>query len=441
MGALFVYVSFAVFCTGALFRPVIGILGYILYVTLIPQWLWRFSLSDPQFEFQKYIAVCTLAGYVLSGFRGTTFTPVARRSFIGLSLFLGLSFISALQSIAPDKSWFYMNVIYKEVLMAFLIVKLVESRAALRGAMACIIIGVGWNVYEINADYFRKGFSAVNAEGWGYMNANGLALVFVLAACLSLVAALNCRNILLRWSLFAIGMLNVHGIYILEARGAMLGMLLSAVLIVVFTEKTPANVVILGAAALCAIVLAGPAVVREFTSSFEKKLDWSAESRFYIWDAGLRITADYPLLGVGPWAGEHLVPLYYRDPAGTTRTIIALHNLPLEVSTGSGIPAMIGFCLYFFLPLAASYRYLRSDVHKLDPTARMVMTAVLCGVPGYWVGSLFNSGALNESPYICIALTLAAIAFQDSASRDAAAANEAEYVAEQNVFSGANHAT
>ncbi len=409
MGALFVYVSFASICAGALFRPVIGIVGYILFVALVPHWLWRYSLFDPNFQFQKYIALATLAGYVLSGFRGAPLTTVAKRSFFGLFSFLLLSLISTFQSIDPARSWFYMDVIYKEVLMAFMVFLLVRSEAALRWAALCIIVGIGWNAFEINMDYFRQGFSTINTDGWAYMNANGYALLLVLGACLALVTALSSNRAFLRWSLLVISLLDLHAIYILESRGGMLGMILSAALICYFIQKNTANVVLLGIAALGAVILAGPSVVREFESSFSKNLDVSAESRFHIWDAGLQITLDYPFLGVGPWAAEYLVVEYYRGPQANNLDRIHLHNLPLEVSTGSGVPALLGYCAYFVIPLVAAYRILKNNEQTVNVASSIVITGVLCGMPGYWIASMFNSGALVEIPYLCMALTVAAV--------------------------------
>ena len=109
--------------------------------------------------------------------------------------------------------------------------------------------------------------------------------------------------------------LQVHQIMLMQSRGCMLAVLLIAAAGVLLMPRSPRNYAIICLGFLAASLLAGPSVVDEFSSSFRsgEQLDSSAASRFDLWKAGLRITADYPMLGVGPNAARRLVPLpqYY----------------------------------------------------------------------------------------------------------------------------------
>lgn len=408
MGPIFVYSAFVFICVGALFRPSIGMVGYIGFVSTVPHWLWRFSLHDPLFPFQKYIAAATIIGFVFNGMRGTKLSVASVIAILLLAFYLTVSYVSAMQSIQPEQSWFFMNAISKIVLMSCIATKLLSTEKSMRSAVICIVLGVGWNAFEINADYFRNGFSLVNDEGWAYQNANGYALTLVLVTFLSLAMAVHSHTRFQRLAFLVPSILSVHAIYIIESRGGMLGLILGCLLFLVLMEKNAANVLLTSIAIVCAGVLAGPSVVEEFNSSFERNLDASADSRFYIWEAGVSITLDNPLLGVGPWAAEYLVPSYYNREGGTTQETLHLHNLPLEVSTGSGIPGLIAYCLFFFIPIRNALRINRQKLYEGKSSVfQPVFLGVFTGMAGYWFASLFNSGALIEMPYLFMALLIA----------------------------------
>lgn len=291
--------------------------------------------------------------------------------------------------------------------------RLLNSAKVLWAAAIAVILGIGWNAYEINLDYLPKGYSLINQDGWAGQNANGYALLLLLALFLTLSVALHVTKPYYKVGLLFIAALDVHAIFIVEARGAMLGCVISFVLLIWYMEKSLRNFLLIGALSCIGLVLAGPSVVKEFSSSFASKgLDESAASRFYVWEAGLKMTLDKPLLGFGPWAAEFMVPQYYSDPQGVAKDSIHLHNLPLEVSTGMGIPALLLYASFFFFPTWRLRRVLR-QVRALPDAAGLTAVATVCvgllaGIPGYWFASLFNSGALIELPYLLLAFALAA---------------------------------
>jgi O-antigen ligase len=100
-----------------------------------------------------------------------------------------------------------------------------------------------------------------------------------------------------------------------------------------------------------------------------------------------------PILGVGPYAGQVVASRYleldqYRK---------GLHNLLFEISTGNGVPATVCYLAYFFIPWFAHFAIWRKKrIPEKDAILRAVNLATLCGIPGYWVASMFSSGALLE---------------------------------------------
>ncbi len=406
MGAIATYLVFAISVVMGAFAPFIGVLGYVWFVSFVPQFLWRFSLANPLFDFQKYIAISTLAGFLLSGFRGAVFSRSAIYATFGFLGYLLLSFLSTLYSVEPARSWFFIEQFSKIALMTLVLTKLLDSEKRIQIAIWVILCGLGWNAFEINRDYYSRGISTVNQDGWAMQNANGYALLLVMVAVISLSMFISIQTRTLKAALFLICILSVHAIYLVESRGGMLGLIVGSIILFAFQRKTSNNMIAFCAVGAVALILAGPPVVKEFFSSFDERetLDTSASDRFMIWTGGLRLTLDNPLLGVGPWAAE-LPMAQYAPETGVAKYQgrVHLHNLPLEISTGSGIPAMLCYIAFFFSPVY----YLSKQVSLLNPGWQHGLTCgIVSAVPAYWFSSLFNSGALLEIPYMIMAIAI-----------------------------------
>ena len=404
MGPLLTYGLLIAGCVAAPFRPFYGFVVYVVFVTLCPQWLWRFSLHDESFPFQKFVAGATLLGFVLSGLKVQPLSRSARAAIWCGLLFLGLCAASAMQSIAPDPTWFFMDKIWKIFLMLYLGVHLVDTPAKAAIVLWSILLSVGFNACEINLDYLAKGYSEINLPGneWGGLNANAYALLLLLTGMCAYAVAVLSRRFLVSLLGIVIALLCIHAVYVVESRGAMVGFLVGSCVMFFVRPKTMLSPYTL-ALGLGAILLAGPPVVKEFISIAAENRDVSAESRYYLWEAGIRICRDYPLLGVGPWAGEWLMPSYYNyglDRVGVTK---ALHNLLLEIATGMGVPATLLYLTMYYLPLFELRAALKADPAQLQGNEPIAL-GCLAAIPAYWAASMFNSGALLELPYLVLAL-------------------------------------
>ena len=414
MGPLLVYSAFGIICLGALARPAIGAIGYIGFVAFTPQWLWRFQL-DSTFPFQKWIAACLLVGWLISFFRTKNLGRNTLIPLASLVTVLILGHLSAATSYAPEKTEFFLRQFNKIVLITCVVSLVISTKKSLYAALVVMAAGITFNAFEINADYYRQGFSTVNQDGWSQMNANGYALLMQTATLISFALAQQSRSNprTAFWLLCAL--INAHAIMIVESRGAMLGLLFAGVLHLIFMRRTSKNLTLTFCIIVGGLLIAGPPVIKEFASIFAEKLDSSGESRYYIWDAGLRITMDYPLLGVGPWAGEVLVPAYYEGSTKAGQQIIALHNLELEVSTGMGIPAMLAYLLFYFWPWNQARKLLWKQRTDLASEESAIVSGIFLAIPAYWVASQFNSGALVEIPYLMVAILIAKLVQEEHA--------------------------
>jgi len=408
LGPLFVFSLLAYVCIGSLSRPHIGIMGYYGFALLQPEWNWRWSLPT-DFQYQKYIAASTLIGFLIAGMPGNRFVGPAWRATAAIGVFLGIAYISSLSTIAPSATAFYMDVLWKCVFMAVMTIRLIDTPQKVTALLWVLVLAQGYNAYQINLQYFQDGFSAYATRGFGAKGDNNLysALTIPIATCSFALAVYSTRK-WVKMLAAGIGFLQLHQMMLLESRGSMLGTLLAAAVFLWFMPKTRGTVSAAVASALLTAVLAGPPVVREFMSSFvqDEQLDSSAAGRFSLWEAGYGITKDYPLLGVGPFAGQYLIPTYY--PGGMDAELKGVHNLAFEISTGCGVFALLAYLYFYAVPVATSFKLLRQ--RELPIWLKTVSLSTLSGIVGYWAASMFSSGALLESPYACAAVGIAGAA-------------------------------
>lgn len=404
LGPLFVYGLFLWGCFESLRRPWIGLVVFYTFVVLEPTWNWRWSINV-DFPYQKYISICILLGLFTSKVQRARLSGAPLWAFACLLGFLGISYLSALQTIHPRTTALYMDVLWKVILMAIVTVWLIDGPWKIWVALWVVVICQGYNAYQINLQYFEEGFSRFARTNWGTKGDNNVYSVYTLPI-MGMAAALAAYG-RVWWQYLLAGVMLVmqmHALMLMESRGAMLGGLVLAVIFIVLVPKSFRVWLTLIATVTCGGILAGPSVVEEFTSAFKPRgeLDSSAESRYDVWRAGLLITKDYPLLGVGPNAGRFLVPRY--NPNEPNRSERALHNLFLEISTGCGVPATVLYLSFFGIIFASCLALLMRQRRCMPDWAAAGCLAVICGVPSYWVGSMFSSGALLESSYLMIAL-------------------------------------
>jgi O-antigen ligase len=229
---------------------------------------------------------------------------------------------------------------------------------------------------------------------------NGYSILTIPVLAIALSIALCQGNLKLRAVSGLIAVLEMHQLMMMESRGSMIGAVFLAVLAVFFIPKTKQSIALILAGVVVVGVLAGPPVLKEFMSSFaeEEELDSSAESRFYLWKAGIRIMLDHPVIGVGPNASRFYVPRYYEG--GKVEDEKALHNIFFEVGCENGIP---GLCIFFTL-YALPWLYVFLNRHHFLKLSQKwtpsLCIAVLAGIPGYLLASMFSSGSLIESSYV-----------------------------------------
>ena len=404
LGPLLVYGLFAWGCIEGLRRPWAGLVLFYTFVVLEPTWNWRWSI-DTTFPYQKYIAGSILLGLFLNGCRRAKVTGNTYYALVCLIGFVGIAYISMLQTLNLQFSMEYMDYIWKIVLMAVLTVWLIDSPKKLLILVWAVIICQGYNAYQINLQYFQDGYCRYAVNGWGAKGDNNLYSIFTVPVmAMAAAMAVYGKDVYRRLVAATIMVMQMHVLMLLESRGTMIGGLILGAVFAAAVPKSTRVWRLLGTAVFAGVLLAGPSVVSEFSSAFasDESRDSSADSRFLVWKAGVIITRDNPFIGVGPNAGRFLVPQFV--PSESTREHKALHNLLFEISTGVGIPGTLLYLAFFGLIFWECALLLKRKGHELPDWTAASCLAVTCGVPGYWAASMFSSGAVLESSYLLVSI-------------------------------------
>lgn len=400
LGPLFTFTLIALIGTAGIRKPTWGIIGFYGFYLLDAPWNWRWSLPEG-LEYQKVLFAIILAGLMVSGFRITKQAKISKAGIAAALGFFAVCSISTAQSIAPDISDRFMGIFWKQLLVALIAILVLDSYKSITTLLAVATLAQGYNALQINLDYLESGFSRfayMSLWGSGGLDNNTYSVLTVPMLAFSLTLAIHSSKLWLRLLFFGTALLQIHQIMLMGSRGCMLAAIPMCAYILWKAPRTKQNIRDLSITIASVLSLAGPSVVSEFKSAFasEGNRDSSAESRFYLWDAGLRITLDYPIIGTGPDAARVLVPTYYEG--GLASSNKALHNLFFDISCGTGF---LGFVLYFAFCSIPLIFLLRTDNSKttIPPPLH---SSVIAGLFGYLMASVFSSGVLIESSYIAI---------------------------------------
>jgi len=407
MTVYLVWTLFAILAAAALARPWIGVAGYMAYVTLGPDTHYG-QLIPSLLSTQRLLGAATLVGLLVQRPAPVRLAPAGAWAVRSLTAFLIVAGASAVDSLFPEKSWWFLNNFWKIWLVVVLAARLLDTPQKILATMWMIVLAQGFNAAVVNREYFYFGYSPTREAGRHFLDNNTYGLSTLPPMALAAALAIYCKPVWQRVVAGAVLALQVHQMLLLDSRGGMASMLGMFVLGFVLMPKRWDT---LGGAALVAAVglaLAGPQVVKRFDSIFvkEEKRDESAMSRFELWNAGWRIMNEYPVIGAGVFAGERLVPKFSRFKNDKDK---ALHNLALDVGCGTGFLGLACYVAVFAFGWVSALRlvYLQRDLPPWAGTAGLGMAA---GLPAYWFGSMFSSSALIEAPYFAVVLAACAYA-------------------------------
>jgi putative inorganic carbon (hco3(-)) transporter len=187
-----------------------------------------------------------------------------------------------------------------------------------------------------------------------------------------------------------VGLISV-AIFLSFSRGALVGLAAGA-FVHVLTERRHIPILLLGALVTLAFALIfvheRPSQVATGLELKEKVADANVEMRLDAWRGALNLTAEQPLLGVGP--GNFQFHFYEATgrPLGSPRMTV-VHNTYLDVAVELGVLGMVLFVLYL-VQAFARLGIARARAHGPPGYAVTVRTAlVVAAVAGIFVSEQY----------------------------------------------------
>ncbi len=300
-------VLFVTCAVGALWMPLLGVLGYIGHYCIGPerQW-WAAPIRQWGLRYSYLLALLTGVGILLN-FRRLRFgRPILRRQEWLLLLFLGIVWLS---SFIGKETESYTTVDHptvkmtKVIVFALMMTHVVTTISAFN-ALTWVLIGgalvLGLQAYSVPLSQFTQG-RLETVGGPDFREANFLAAY--LAAVLPLVGVQFLRS---GWAGRIVCLLSgafaTNAIILTRSRGAMVGIGTGVLAAVILAPRRHRRIIIIGllVAVVGAWCLMDPGFISRATTitRSEEERDLSAQSRLVIWRASWKLLKAHPF-GVG----------------------------------------------------------------------------------------------------------------------------------------------
>ncbi|MGH7356301.1 MAG: O-antigen ligase family protein [Candidatus Rokuibacteriota bacterium] len=219
-----------------------------------------------------------------------------------------------------------------------------------------------------------------------------------------------------RWLARLVWLVSATAFGLTFVRGAWLGFAAGVlVMLALLRRRAGAPGVML---LLAAGIFAVPGVVARI-ETIADPADLTARERLFMIQAGLRLAAEHPLLGIGPGGVKRAYPEYVPREA-VKRATGHLHNTPLQIAVERGLVGLglwLAIFVDFFVRAGRVLRRLPRDAE----TTRALVVGSVSAVAGFLVAGLFEYN-FGDAEVLLVAMIIMALPFVVERDRDAAPA-------------------
>ena len=384
-----------VLCVVALFRPRIGLYGYVWYATMRPDVM---AWCADQYPFSLALAVCTLLGsipYLVSSVSRVWHSPITRCLII-LQIPLALSVVFAVVPSLADS--LYLEYL-KMIAVLLLIPLLIRSEADLRRLLLVVCFSLGMVGASFGLFGLIHGGVILTSGYGGMMSDNNLvALPLAMLAPLCWYVRDSVRSSIVRLALLVILLLSIATIVMTNSRGGTLALIIAVLLILLRSQRKLAAVLIFALGSGVAIYLVRDEYLTRMATLQHYENEESAASRIEHAKVAMRIWEDYPLFGVG-FGGKNYAALastYMEE-----ENIHVAHNSYLQMLVDSGVLAFtiyIGLLIGTFIWLGRSAR----TAQRMHLKGHDIPLAIQASLVAFLVGGTFYSSQRYDLPYILL---------------------------------------
>lgn len=406
-------IGLVICCGGALYNPLIGIIGYILHYHISPdtQW-WGASISHLGIRYSFLLVIFTGIGTILNRERLRYGNNLLVRhewlfilfvAIVWLSLFVGLPIDRNPAGIVDPPE----IKMLKLLIVVFLMTHIVTTIKQFNLFLLTIVLGVlfvGYQTYTAPSWSFASGRLEF-IGGPDFREANGLAAHF--AASLPLIAVYFVRSGWLGRILATVtGVLAINGMVLTRSRGGFVALAGCMLIAGLTAPKKIRRAVFVG---LLVVAIGGFALTdpyfwkrAETITASEIQRDTSAQSRFDIWVASLKMLVDHPL-GVG--TGNFPDSIYFYLSQQWKKDA---HNTYVLCYSELGLQGIIVYGLLIFSAIRL-LRRVRKEAQDLPPEPRKALLymsySVMVSLSAFLFSGLTMSRLYSEGPtWVLVAL-------------------------------------
>jgi probable O-glycosylation ligase (exosortase A-associated) len=329
-----------------IFRPFFGVILWTIISCASPQWYaWGAAYTLPTAEL---VAIPTLLGFAIFS-RGSWGRIISRES-----LLIGVFWIwavvtsinvsgSPLLAAHEPETWHRLQEISKILLMTMVTMAIVDTFARLRALI--ITIALCFSFYVVKAIPFMissgGSFRLYGPPHSAVEDNNDLGLALNMTLPLLFFLAQSEANPKLRrlfWFLFAV---TIPGIFCTYSRGALVGLVVVAFLMVVRVKQRMVLIPVLITTVLIAVIFAPDKWKdRMNLTNKDATLDQSAYSRLNAWTFSWNLAKDFPIAGGGL---ETFTRDLFDRYAPNTKDVHGPHSIYFGVLAEHGF---VGFFIY-----------------------------------------------------------------------------------------------
>lgn len=346
------------------------------------------------------IGIFTLSAFLITQLRAEgRFTARPREvDFLALLCLAAFASIPLAASKATALATFS-DMFIKAALIFIMIINVIRTEKRLHGLISVtIIIGTIVSLTALNnrrlGVQILDGYRATGNFGGVLQDPNDMSLFLVILIPIAVVLLCTTRSALHRAFYIATIMIMLGGIFVSYSRGGFLGLIaMGGVLMWKLARRDFLVVSGIGLVAIMAFALLAPANYQERLASISApSTDASATQRQEILKQSVRVAWRHPLFGVGIGCFSE-VSLIGK----------VTHNAYTQVASEMGLPALIAYLAFLFVPFARLRRIENETFHSLEHRSLYFMSVGLqAALAGYLVSSFFLAVAYYWDIYYLI---------------------------------------
>ena len=328
---------------------------------------------------------------------------MTRETFLLLWLYMAILLSILLSEYKPHRVYYYAHEIGKLFLFCCLMVLVVDNKEKLlryENVMLFALLFLGlWGIDQ----HFRGNERLEGLGGNAFPDTNGIAALFVLYFPVALSKAVQEKVNRKKLFWFAATIVLILLIVFTQSRGGFLGLMVGAGIIIL---KSPQRIKIFGYG-LILFFLVQPFLSEGYLTrlgtialSEDESFESSANSRLYLWQAGLMVFADNPIIGTGfmsypkakmkyEYRFQHLDP-EFRAFIFREKNKKVTHNTYIRLLADGGIITAIPFYLLLFGTFWQNYKVRKVYyANQGDDDLFNLLQSIEAGIWGYSVCIFF----------------------------------------------------